>query len=64
MACQGLRDSTADTVRPLPMCQTCAHWQQETGAVIRPHVVCFMRDGGMVLDCTRRVAVAAEPEAD
>jgi hypothetical protein len=56
--CPGLRDETA-TVRPLPMCTECAHWQEHTGAVIRPHVVIVIRDGGQVLTCSRRVV--AEP---
>jgi hypothetical protein len=63
MACTGLRDSTADTVRPLPMCVACQHWQRQSGAPIRPHVVCFMRDGGMVIDCSRRIAAEPLPEA-
>ena len=62
MACAGLRDSTADTVRPLPMCQTCAHWLHQTGPQVMPHAVCRVADTGMVLLCTRRVP--AEPEAD
>ena len=62
MACTGLRDSTADTVRPLPMCQNCAHWRQLSGAVIRPHAIVEIRDGLALLSCTRRVAVAPLPE--
>lgn len=64
MSCAGLRDSTADTVRPLPMCQTCQHWLHQTGPQVMPAAVCRVADAGMVLLCTRRVAVAAEPEAD
>lgn len=62
MSCTGLHDSTADTVRPLQMCQTCAHWKQQTGPQVSPAAVCRMGIGGWVLICDRRVAV--EPEAD
>jgi hypothetical protein len=61
MACTGLRDET-EAVRPLPLCQECAHWQSNTGAVIRPHAVIFMRDGQQVLTCSRRIA--AKPLAE
>lgn len=62
MACAGLRDSTADTVRPLPMCTSCAHWLHQTGPQVMPAAVCRVQDSGIVLVCTRRIAV--EPEAD
>ena len=62
MACPGLRDSTAETVRPLPMCQTCAHWQEPTGAFIRPYPIVELRYGVALLSCSRRVP--AEPLAE
>lgn len=62
MACQGLRDSTAHTVRPLPMCQTCAHWLHQTGPQVIPAAVCRVADTGMVLLCTRRIPTEAESE--
>ena len=60
MSCPGTRDETA-SVRPLPMCQQCKHWQADTGPVISPHAVIVRRDGQQVLTCSRRVAAKPLP---
>jgi len=58
--CNGLRDAT-QSVRPLPMCQDCKHWQQMGDVVIRPLAQIEQRDGQMVLICGRRVAAKPQP---
>jgi hypothetical protein len=63
MACPGLRDTTDRTVRPLPMCQTCHHWQEQTGPVVVHHAIVDMRSGGALLDCGRRLPAEPLPEA-
>lgn len=60
MSCPGIRDETA-SVRPLPMCQLCQHWQSNTAVVVRPHAVIVHRDGLQVLTCSRRVPAKPLP---
>lgn len=60
MSCAGIRDETA-SVRPLPMCQECQHWQGQGAIVIRPHAVIVHRDGLQVLTCSRRVPAKPLP---
>ena len=58
--CAGIRDETA-SVRPLPMCCECQHWQSNTSVVIRPHAVIVHRDGLQVLTCSRRIPAKPLP---
>lgn len=60
MSCAGIRDET-ESVRPLPMCQECKHWQSNPGIAIRPHAVIVHRDGLQVLTCSRRVPAKPLP---
>jgi hypothetical protein len=59
--CPGIRDET-EAVRPLPLCQECAHWQSNTAVRITPHAVILQRDGQQVLTCSRRIAAKPLPE--
>ena len=62
--CVGLRDAIV-TVRPLPMCQECARWQNVGNGGprtphIQPHAIVQIEGGGLVLHCSRRIAAPAE----
>ena len=55
MTCPGVREE--DTVRPLAMCQACAHWRSTTGERVTP-LIQVRHDGAqLILLCGRRQAV-------
>lgn len=56
--CPGVRED--DTVRPLAMCQQCAHWRSTTGERVTP-LIQVRHDGAQpILLCGRRSPVKAE----
>lgn len=56
--CEGVREE--DTVRPLAMCQTCAHWRSTSGEPVYPRI--HLRHDGkqLIVLCGRRQAAKAE----
>ena len=53
--CPGVRED--DTVRPLAMCQACAHWRSTTGERVYP-LIELKHDGAqLIVMCGRRQAV-------
>ena len=55
--CPGVRED--DTVRPLAMCQSCAHWRSTTGERVYP-LIELKHDGErVILMCGRRQPVKA-----
>ena len=56
--CPGVRED--DTVRPLAMCQACAHWRSTAGERVTP-LIQVRHDGAQViLLCGRHSPVKAE----
>ena len=56
--CPGVRDD--DSVRPIPMCQSCQHWRSTIGERITP-LIQLRHDGQrLIVLCGRRQAVKAE----
>lgn len=56
--CPGARED--DKVRPLEMCQSCAHWRSTTGERVYPCIQIVTAGSEWIVTCARRKAVQIE----